>query len=382
MEATAELIVGCRELQPSLDFYERLGFGLELISPADSPTTAIVAGHGLRIRLDADPSHRTGHAGEARIQLTVSPSQARRLSSRLVAPEGTVIDLVAQVGDPVLPPASPSFELSRFDPAEFGTGRASMAYRDLLPSRQGGRYIASHIRIAEGGPVPDYVHHHAIVFQLIYCLRGWVRVVYEDQGPPFVLEPGDCVLQPPGIRHRVLEASDGLEVLEVSCPAVHDTRTDPRLHLPTGAFAPDRRFGGQRFVRHIAADTDTVVDEFGFAVRDTGLTGATRGVVTLRSITAKGQAPAERSAPAWSDLFFLFIEKGRATVTGRDGASEHLGPGDAVALPAGAGHVLGGCSSDFEAAELTVHHAAVSRSAGVVKPGFAPQPSSESSTAL
>jgi quercetin dioxygenase-like cupin family protein len=41
---------------------------------------------------------------------------------------------------------------------------------------------------------------------MIYCHRGWVRVVYEDQGEPFVMHPGDCVLQPPGIRHRVLEA--------------------------------------------------------------------------------------------------------------------------------------------------------------------------------
>ena len=360
MEATAEVVVGCHELQPSLDFYERLGFGLELISPADSPTTAIVGGHGLRIRLVVDPTHRTDDAGQAKIRLTVSSSQTDELSSRLVAPEGTVIDLVARVDEPVLPPASPAFELSRFDPADFGTGRASMAYRDLLPSRQGGRYIASHIRIAEGGPVPDYVHHHAIVFQLIYCLRGWVRVVYEDQGPPFVLEPGDCVLQPPGIRHQVLEASDGLEVLEVSCPAVHDTRTDPRLHLPTGARAPDRRFGGQRFVRHIAADADTVVDELGFAVRDIGLTDATGGAVTLRSISVEVARPAERSAPAESDLFFVFVDRGRATVSCPDGALEHLGPGDAVALPAGGGHVLGGCSSEFEALELTVHHAAAS----------------------
>jgi hypothetical protein len=62
-----------------------------------------------------------------------------------------------------------------------------MHYRDLLPSRQGGRFIASHIRIPDGGPVADDVHHHDVRFQLIHCVAGWVRLVYEDQGEPFVL---------------------------------------------------------------------------------------------------------------------------------------------------------------------------------------------------
>ena len=89
------------------------------------------------------------------------------------------------------------------------TGRAGMIYRDLLPDRQGGRFIASHITIPDGGPVPDYVHHHDVRFQVIHCVRGWVDVVYEDQGPPFRMHAGDTVLQPPHIRHRVLEARPG-----------------------------------------------------------------------------------------------------------------------------------------------------------------------------
>src|SRR5690349_7367988 len=101
-----------------------------------------------------------------------------------------------------------------------------MRYRDLLPGRQGGRFIASAIRIDQGGPVPDYVHYHRVRFQLLYCVRGWVRVVYEGQGDPFVMAPGDCVLQPPRIRHRVLESSPGLEVIEVAGPAEHETLAD------------------------------------------------------------------------------------------------------------------------------------------------------------
>ena len=107
------------------------------------------------------------------------------------------------------------------------------------PGRLGGRFIASHITIPAGGPVPDYVHYHDVRYQSIHCVRGWVRVVYEDQGPPFVLEAGDCVLQPPGIRHRVLESSPGLEVVEVGSPAAHPTSRRPRV-----AAADDGRASG------------------------------------------------------------------------------------------------------------------------------------------
>ena len=121
-----------------------------------------------------------------------------------------------------------------------------MLYRDLIPSRLGGRYIASHITIPEGGPVADWVHFHRIAFQMIYVRRGWVRVVYEDQGEPFVMEAGDLVLQPPEIRHRVLESSPGLEVVEITCPALHETFADHDMSLPNGRVDRHRHFGGQQ----------------------------------------------------------------------------------------------------------------------------------------
>lgn len=71
-----------------------------------------------------------------------------------------------------------------------------MAYRGLIPGRLGGAFIASHIRIVEGGPVPDYVHFHGIGFQAIFCRAGWVRVAYEGQRAALVMQPGECVPQP------------------------------------------------------------------------------------------------------------------------------------------------------------------------------------------
>lgn len=75
-----------------------------------------------------------------------------------------------------------------------------------------------------------------------YCRSGWVRVVYEDQGESFVMHAGDCVLQPPEIRHRVIESSDDLEVIEVSVPAEHETFAEHEITLPNKTFKPDRIF--------------------------------------------------------------------------------------------------------------------------------------------
>ncbi|MGB4989659.1 MAG: cupin domain-containing protein, partial [Pyrinomonadaceae bacterium] len=132
------------------------------------------------------------------------------------------------------------------------TGRAGMEYRDLIPDRMDGEVIASHIRLTKGGEVPDYVHYHKVDFQLIRCLKGRIKVVYEDQGEPFWLEPGDYVIQPPEIRHRVLECTEGSEVMEISIPAEHETWIDHEMTLPTRTVNPERLFSGQRFVHHLA----------------------------------------------------------------------------------------------------------------------------------
>ena len=104
------------------------------------------------------------------------------------------------------------------DQAPWIIGRAGMHYRDLIPNRLGGSIIASHIRIPDGGPVPDTVHYHTVGFQLIFCYRGWVDLVYEDQGEPFRLFAGNCVIQPPEIRHKVLYAAIILKLSKLVCP--------------------------------------------------------------------------------------------------------------------------------------------------------------------
>ena len=261
---------------------DELGFRVDVISPADSPATAIVSAHGIRLRLEACELSRP----VVLHLLTDDPGDP------IVLPGGSVIEFRPISTPYVLPDNRPSLAISR-NSGESGVGRAGMRYRDLIPDRWGGRFIASHITIPDAGPVPDYVHFHKIRFQLIFVKNGWVRVVYEDQGEPFVLETGDCVIQPPEIRHRVLESSGGLEVIEIGCPAEHETIADWSMSLPTGPGDPARAWDGQRFVRHIAEGASHQpwrID--GWECRDSGIGAATDGLAGVR--VARPAGPVER----------------------------------------------------------------------------------------
>ncbi|MGI8530974.1 MAG: cupin domain-containing protein [Geodermatophilaceae bacterium] len=340
-----EVVLSCADLDPTVDFFtEQLGFRLDTIMPADDPSVAVLSGYGMGIRLVRGGD---GEPGELRLYCD-DPSTV----GELVAPNGTRVHLV----DPVLPlhvpDALPVFELTRPDGSVGGVGRAGMHYRDLLPQRQGGRFIASHILIPDGGPVPDYVHHHRVRFQMIYCAAGWVRVVYEDQGPPFLLQAGDCVLQPPGIRHRVLEASPGLEVVEIGCPAEHETSVEHVITLPTSDVRPDRRFEDQLFVRHEAtAASWRPWRSAGFEHRDTGIAAATDGLAGVRVVRVSGE-PSDAAATHDGEWQFWFVLSGTATL-GVDGRpDEPLPKGAAVAVPAGTLHRLCAASADFEFLEV------------------------------
>jgi len=223
-----------------------------------------------------------------------------------------------------------------------------MRYRDLLPDRWGGRFIASHITIPDGGPVPDYVHYHRVRFQMIFVKAGWVRVVYEDQGDPFVMRAGDCVLQPPQIRHRVLESSPGLEVIEVGCPAVHATLADWTLELPNGVGDPAREWDGSRFVRHVAEGAVyTPWRVSGWECRDTGIAAATGGLAGVRVARPAGAASAAIELD--TEFALLVVVRGGVSFDG-----ERLGDGSSVAIPAGHAHRLTDPSADCELLEVTL----------------------------
>src|SRR5215467_2746393 len=279
---SAQVVVPCSDLAATMDFFiGRLGFRLDAIFPADAPSTAVISGHGVRLCLEQTSCEILAPTLRLLMDRSALPT-ARALEAR----SGIKIEFIDADPRIEVPEGKQEFVVTKLGSAEnWATGRADMQYRDLIPSRLSGRFIGSHIRIPSGGPVPDYVHYHRVRFQMIFCKAGWVKVVYEDQGPPFVMHAGDCVLQPPEIRHRVLEASPGLEVVEIACPAVHQTFADHSLPLPNEGFDPDRIFTGQRFVRHTAKDARWSSWKIaGLEARDTGITAATNGLAGVSVI--------------------------------------------------------------------------------------------------
>ena len=220
-----------------------------------------------------------------------------------------------------------------------------MLYRDLIPGRLGGRYIASHITIPGGGPVSDWVHYHRISLQMIYVRRGWVRVVYEDQGDPFVMNEGDLVLQPPEIRHRVLESSGPLEVVEITAPAAHETFADHRMELPAGD-RPDRLYSGQRFLHHVADDTAWTPFQ-GAEAQETQMLASTGGLCDVRTIRPAG-ATDLALGPHDGELVFGFVLDGRARLNGT-----LVDAADAFVIPPGEGWKLADMSKDFRLLHVT-----------------------------
>ena len=57
---------------------------------------------------------------------------------------------------------------------------------------------------------------------MIYVLKGWIRSEFEGQGE-VTMRAGTAWLQPPRIKHTVLDYSDDCELLEIILPAEFDT---------------------------------------------------------------------------------------------------------------------------------------------------------------
>jgi mannose-6-phosphate isomerase-like protein (cupin superfamily) len=302
----------CADFNGALAMLRRLGARLDVIFPADAPHSAVLSHDGTTIRLRA----------------------------------------AADVEEPApgLPAFRPEFLVARSgDGAE---GRAGMRYRDLVPSRLGGRYIASHIVIDEDGPVADWVHYHRIAVQLICVRRGWVRVVYQDQGEPFVMAAGDIVLQPPGIRHRVLESGGGLEVVEITCPALHETFAQHEMALPNGPAELGRLYGGQRFLHH-SATASPWLPWHGGEAQETGVAEASGGIAEARLVRAGALPLIEVPAHA-GELVFGFVLEGKARLECQ--GTHPLGPTDAFVIPPGEGWSLRNASPDLRLLHVATGH--------------------------
>lgn len=348
----AEVSLPSKDLAADVAFYtQALGFRLDTIYPADDPAVAVVSGHGLRLRLE-----RGAPVAPAVLRLLCDDPGAFGDGTReLTAPGGMRVQIVDANPPLEMPRTQHAFVVRRLaDSNPWVIGRAGMHYRDLIPGRLGGSIIASHIRIPDAGPVPDMVHYHTVGFQLIFCIHGWVRLVYEDQGPPFVLQAGDCVVQPPQIRHRVLEASENLQVIEIGVPAEHVTTVDHEMTLPTSRLEPDRGFGGQTFCRsELEKAVWTPWRLQGFEARETGIGAATAGVASVQVARPVGR-PHGQVTSHTSDILFTFVLSGSVTLHGNGHGANALSEGDAYVIPPHMHTALTGCSEDLRLLEVSL----------------------------
>jgi uncharacterized RmlC-like cupin family protein len=114
------------------------------------------------------------------------------------------------------------FTVSHLNEADFQRDglRPYALYRELgIAAATNGLCQAHVIRLIP--PCTDEArkrHVHATELQLIYVLKGWMKNEFEGHGEQ-MMSAGSCWLQPPGIKHTVLDYSADCEVLEIIVPA-------------------------------------------------------------------------------------------------------------------------------------------------------------------
>jgi len=98
-------------------------------------------------------------------------------------------------------------------------------YRDLGMSDATGGLLQAHvIRLLPpcDPAVVSKLHFHDVDVQMIYVLNGWIKSEFEGHGA-VTMQKGSAWLQPPRIKHKVVDYSDDCELLEIILPAEFET---------------------------------------------------------------------------------------------------------------------------------------------------------------
>src|SRR5262245_58841690 len=118
------------------------------------------------------------------------------------------------------------FNVNHFREQDFRADglRTYARYRDLgMSAATGGRLQAHVIRLVPpcDPAVVSKRHYHDVELQMIYVLKGWLKGEYD--GEVVTMRAGGAWLQPPRIKHTVLDYSDDCELLEIITPADFET---------------------------------------------------------------------------------------------------------------------------------------------------------------
>jgi len=328
-------IVAAPEFELGLDFFvNKLEFKIVMISPADNPNYAILNRDQFTVALD-----KNAQAQPLFIEIPVEDQSL--IGTDLTGPNGTKVQYVPIVkSQNQVKDLKPIVHLSHVNDTQWVQGRAGMSYRSLTGNHNE-ISVASQIRIEGSGKVADWVHYHDVSFQTLFCIKGSAKLVYEDQGDPFIFKEGDCILQPPGIRHQVLESFDDLEVIEVTSPSDHATFSDFDMQLPNSSEAHARHFNGQHFTHDSSNSREmtTYKDSTSLTAYRTSIGEASGNQGWVKEIHGhvtndKRRTPTSVSTQKPITFFLWFVKEGSGQIKVAE-RIETLRSGDAICFPYG-----------------------------------------------
>jgi mannose-6-phosphate isomerase-like protein (cupin superfamily) len=156
---------------------------------------------------------------QARKPQAISKARARKHRGRA---SGEAARARGAVGRTRSRPSQHTFIASHHRPDAFEQGfRRYAQYRDLGIAGATNGMVRAHVIKMVPPCDPAEVskrHFHEVDFQMVYVLKGWVKGEYEGAGVVTMRE-GSCWLQPPKIKHAVLDYSNDCELLEIIMPA-------------------------------------------------------------------------------------------------------------------------------------------------------------------
>ena len=328
-------VVAAPKFESGLDFFvNKLGFKIVMISPADNPNYAILNRDQFTIALD-----KSAKAQPLFIEIPIEDQSL--IGTDITGPNGTRVEYV-----PVVKRQNQASDLqsivhiSRVNDTQWVHGRAGMSYRSLTGNHNE-ISVASQIRIKGSGKVDDWVHYHDVSFQTLFCIKGSAKLVYEDQGEPFMFKEGDCILQPPGIRHQVLESFDDLEVIEVTSPADHATFSDFNMELPNSTVAHTRNFNGQQFTHDTPNSREAAPyrDSTSMTAYRTSIGEASGNQGWVKEIYSHAKkekilTPTSIGPEKPLSFFLWFVKQGSAQIEVQE-RKETLRSGDSICFPYG-----------------------------------------------
>jgi hypothetical protein len=142
-----------------------------------------------------------------------------------VTSKARVTPAKSSIGKPARPKQRIAISHHREEDFKSDGLRAYARYRDLGIAAATHGLAQAHVIRLQGPCNPAEVsklHFHAVDFQMVYVLKGWVKTYMEGQGETLMKE-GSAWTQPPKIKHMILDYSDDVELLEVILPAEFKT---------------------------------------------------------------------------------------------------------------------------------------------------------------